>query len=275
MTFNVQKALDLGRRLGFADAPVAMFYTDQTPPADAIHPKSGVVLREEHLKDGLDMDSLEHIYPCVLAYVRRARRSGVTAYFDAQHFGCGGGGFYLGCAGLSPIVPEFVTTGRPGAFEGEHLVKDPETFRRLIREMNILPAPAKYCVFKRIDKLAPDETPQAAIFFGAPDEMAGLTNLANYAAEDWHAVLAPFGAACATIVQFPYQESLKRNPRAVLGSFDIAARPFVEPDYLSLAIPTQLLERMMAVIDSAFLNTRSWQRVIKRIRRRRGETVSD
>jgi uncharacterized protein (DUF169 family) len=269
MNFDIAKAKELDDRLGFADHALAVFYTDDKP-ADAIHPQSGIVPREENLKDGtFDWDTSEKIYPCVLAYVRRTRRSGVTSYFDSDHFGCPGGGCYLGLAEMSPMVPYFVSTGKEGLFEGERLVKSPELVRRFVKEWNIQKAPKKYCVIKRIDKLAPGEEPEVLVFFGHADPLSGLMNLVNFASEDWNSVIAPFGAACGTIVLFPLQEAKSEKPRAVLGSFDIAARPFVEPDYMSLALPRPLHDKVLAEIDNAFLNTRSWKRVIKRVEFRR------
>ena len=55
-------------------------------------------------------------------------------------------------------------------------------------------APGCYLAFKRWDRFAPDEEPLAAIFFAAPDELAGLFTLANYDVAGVHGVIAPMGS---------------------------------------------------------------------------------
>jgi hypothetical protein len=47
--------------------------------------------------------------------------------------------------------------------------------------------------------------------------------------------------------------------------FDVSARPFVEPDILTLAMPTKLFLTLLANQDESFLITKSWEIVRKRI----------
>ena len=265
MKFNTEKIKELCRLLGLQDLPLAIFYTDDKP-TDGIHPESGFVPRDEDLKDPeVNFDNRMSIFPCVMAYIRRARRTGVTAWFDEEHFGCGGGGLYLGCAERSPLIPAIVSTGIEGKIEGERYMKSPELVDKFLDEMNLEPAPAKYCVFKRMDKLEENEEPQVVAFFANPDQISGLVNLLCFSLEDWNSVSTPFGAACTTLVTFPFKEIGKEKPKAILGGFDISARPFVESDFMSLAMPAKVFAKILADMDDAFLETKSWQRVLKRI----------
>jgi hypothetical protein len=78
-------------------------------------------------------------------------------------------------------------------------------------------------------------------------------------------VFCPFGAGCGSIIQYPYQEARSDAPRAVLGLFDVSARPYLPPDMLSFSVPMGKFERMMDDMDESFLITPSWAKIQKRI----------
>ena len=128
-----------------------------------------------------------------------------------------------------------------------------------------LTAPARYIVFKRWDRIEPEDTPEVAVFFASPDVLSGLFTLANFDESDPNAVIAPMAAACATIVQYPYLEKDADHPRAVLGLFDPSARPWVKPDLLSFAVPMRRLEQMIEYLSESFLTTNTWERVRNRM----------
>ena len=77
--------------------------------------------------------------------------------------------------------------------------------------------------------------------------------------------MAPFGAGCSSIIYYPYLEFAKKQPRAVLGMFDVSARPCVTPDILTLAVTWPKFERMVSNMPESFLTTDSWQKVKRRI----------
>ena len=126
-------------------------------------------------------------------------------------------------------------------------------------------APAKYVVFKRWDSLTDEEEPQVVIFFAPPDVLSGLFTLANYDEPTNEAVFCPMGAGCATIVQIPMAECGSERPRAVLGLFDVSARPGVPPECLTFSIPIGKFERMVDNMDESFLITGSWEKIKGRI----------
>jgi hypothetical protein len=63
------------------------------------------------------------------------------------------------------------------------------------------------------------------------------------------------------------KEGEKDKPQAILGLFDVSARPFVEPDTLTLAMPTKLFRSLLADQDESFLITKGWEVVRERIRK--------
>ncbi|MFH1160191.1 MAG: DUF169 domain-containing protein [bacterium] len=108
------------------------------------------------------------------------------------------------------------------------------------------------------------DEPVAAIFFATPDVLSGLFTLANFDRVDGQGVLAPFGSGCSSIVYHPWFENEKENPRAILGMFDISARPCVPKDRLTFAVPMKKLEKMVPYMDESFLITGSWKKVKER-----------
>jgi len=131
--------------------------------------------------------------------------------------------------------------------------------------MSCIPARGKYVIFKRFDQLTPDESPIAVIFFAKPDVLSGLYTLANFDQPDGNGVIAPFGSGCGTIVQKVWLESEKENPKAILGMFDVSARPYVPKDILTFAVPMKKFVQMVDNMDESFLITNSWDKVRKRL----------
>ena len=80
-------------------------------------------------------------------------------------------------------------------------------------------------------------------------------------------MITPAGSGCAAIVYFPYREAQTAAPRAVLGLFDVSARPAVAPDQLTFAVPFKRFEQMVRNMDESFLITPAWAPVRARLSR--------
>lgn len=224
-----------------AGLPIAFYYTDDAGRAP-VH----------RIKDG------QHCFIDDLASIRR----GENLSFDTKSIACFGGKRYLGFSqNLMPGFEYFLSCGIPGKLEGERYKKTPELVKELLQHVPTLTAPAKHVVFKRWDLLDEADQPQVVIFFAPPDVLSGLFTLANFDEPTNDAVFCPMGAGCATIVQYPLIEAGSNRPRAVLGMFDVSARPGVPPDTLTFSIPMQKFERMVENMDESFLITGSWDKV--------------
>ncbi len=112
----------------------------------------------------------------------------------------------------------------------------------------------------------------AVIFFASPDVLAGLFTLANYDETEPNGVIAPFGAGCASIVDYPLREAQSSRPRAVLGMFDVSARPCVGAGELTFTVPWPKFVRMVDNMPDSFLITPSWTKVRNRLRRAKGKS---
>jgi hypothetical protein len=232
------------------DLPITFYYTDNAGQIPVHRIKTG---GEGH-----------HCFIDDLLAVRQ----GNPLSFDTKSLGCFGGKRYLGFTqSIMPDFEYFLSCGIPGKLEGERYKKTPELVKQLFNNAPVFKAPAKYVVFKRWDLLSEEDQSQVVIFFAPPDVLSGLFTLANYDEPTNEAVFCPMGAGCSTIVQIPMKECESDRPRAVLGMFDVSARPGVPPHSLTFSIPIQKFERMVDNMDESFLITGSWEKVRDRLHR--------
>jgi hypothetical protein len=97
--------------------------------------------------------------------------------------------------------------------------------------------------------------------------LSGLFTLASFDEPEPYGVIAPFCAGCGSIVDIPYRETKSEQPCAVLGMFDVSARPYVPAGVLTFAIPWPKFVRMVDNMEESFLITKSWNKVRNRIKR--------
>lgn len=232
--------------LGLAEHPVLFRYVDDLPP--------GTLLPAEGART------------CLFALLAGTRADGRPVALSAAHHGCPGGGYYLGFVETPREgIEYFLSCGIPGTLEGERYLKTPGLARARIAHAPVRPAAGRYGLFSRADGPPYGERPEAVIFFANPDQIAGLHMLAGFDRED-DAVIAPFSSGCGAIVTLPLAEGERPDPRAVLGLFDPSARPHVEANVLTFAVPYRMFERMAGNVAESFLTGRTWGTILKRIR---------
>lgn len=228
-----------------AELPIAFYYTSEEGQVEPAKPGS--------------------VPRCVISALTRVRE-GKPLSFDADSIGCFGGKRYLGFADkIMPNFEYFLSCGIPGKLEGERYKKSPELVKGLMKYAHTFKAPGRFIVFKRWDMLEKSDNPEVVIFFAQTDVLSGLFTLANFDQAEPNGVFCPFSSGCGSIVQYPYLERDKERPRAVLGMFDVSARPFVPAGMLSFAVPMNKFLRMLDNMEESFLITKSWSAVQKRI----------
>ena len=232
-----------------AELPLTFYYTGEENRAEPVKPGS--------------------TSRCVIGALAKVRK-GKSYTFSAESIGCFGGRRYLGFLEYGDRDYErmeyFLSYGQPGEIEGERYKKTPETVREFFKHSPTFKAPSRYIVFKRWDMLTEEDNPEVVIFFARPDVLAGLYTLANYDNADLNGAVAPWGSGCSSIVQNPYFEKDSPNPRAIIGMFDVSARPFVARDELSFSVPMKKFTAMAANMEESFLITGSWKLVQKRMK---------
>jgi hypothetical protein len=232
------------RYFGGAELPLTFFFSPDTAGA--------------HLVDAPD----KHI--CIIAQMAAARRGRPLA-FNLDSVGCGGGKRWTGMTEQAMEgIEHFLSCGIPGRLEGERYKKTPELAKAVMDSIPPFRAPHPDIVFKRWDCLEATDEPEVAVFFGTPDVISGVFGLANYDEPGLEPVCSPWGAGCATLVGYPCIEQQRDHPRCVLGMFDISARPWVQKDTLTLAVPMKKLATLIENMEGSFLGTASWERVSRR-----------
>jgi len=228
-----------------AELPICLYYSDDRSYEQLLRPVQGRM--------------------CLIGQLATVFR-GEDIAFVGETIGCPGGRRYLGFSQtLMPNFEYFLSCGIPGQMKGERYKKTPEIVRDFMENAPKMTAPANYAVFKRWDRLAAEDLPEVVIFFSPPDVLSGLFTLSGFDEEDRDSVIAPFGAGCATIAQYPWLEGKSSKQRAVLGMFDVSARPFVSESVLSFAAPMAKFARMVDNMEESFLSTDSWAKVKGRI----------
>jgi uncharacterized protein (DUF169 family) len=233
------------RHFAGAELPIVFFYSESPSPG----------------KPGSDGSSTR----CLVASLSKARR-GETLCLDAEAIGCPGGRRYTGFSReLRPGFEYFLSCGIPGTMEGERYKKTPELVREILAKAPDFRAPAPFIVFKRWDRLEESDDPAVAVFFATADVLSGLFTLASFDLAVPEGVIAPFSAGCGSVVEYPYLEKKASPPRCVFGLFDPSARPHVEPDRLTFAVPMERFTAMAGNMEESFLTTPTWKRIRDRI----------
>lgn len=192
-------------------------------------------------------------------------RNGRSVFYNVDSLGCGGAKRYLGYTDkMRPGFEYFLSCGND-QMEGERYIRTPEMVKELMKNQKTLPVEGKNIVFKRWDNLTLSDDPEVVIFFARPDVLSGLFTLANFDQTEPNGTITPFGAGCGTIIHYPYLETLAERQRAVIGMFDISARPCVPEDVLTFAVPMKRFEKMIGYMEESFLITETWTTVRKRI----------
>lgn len=233
------------------ELPIVFYYANEASEAELVKPPPG--------------------HRCIMADLLKVRM-GISICFDTDSFGCFGGKRYLGFGqDVMPNFEYFLSCGIPGKLEGERYKKTPELVKEIMKNAPKFEAPGRFISFKRWDMLEESDEPDVVVFFARPDVLSGLFTLANFDVGDLNGVFSPFSAGCGSIVQYPYLEKESGRPRAVVGMFDVSARPFVSEDVLSFSVPMNKFITMVENIEESFLITESWGKIQKRLKETRKE----
>ncbi|MFZ3129716.1 MAG: DUF169 domain-containing protein [Desulfosporosinus sp.] len=236
--------------LNLKTSPVAVIWADEKP-------STGVQFKEGK-------------WGCVGSMILIASK-GRIAFFDRKTFGCPGGGTGLGFGNqyekthfpinglLSTGDKECAAKmgGGGSMAEGERFFKTPEQAGKFVNALPITEIPAEFVVFKPLGKVSNEEKPELIIFMVNADQLSALVVMAGYNNGDNPSAVAPFGAACQSII-FGYAEREKANPKGVIGFFDIAQRKHVDKETLSFTVPYQMFKDMETNITGSFLETEPW-----------------
>ena len=107
-------------------------------------------------------------------------------------------------------------------------------------------------------------TPDLVLVFADPDRISALVcMLGSHNGRALNAI-APFGAACHSIVYAAAQLD-EAEPMAILGLFDISQRRKAISGYLSLTMPHEMWAGLSRDLDKSCLTTHAWHEMEKRL----------
>jgi hypothetical protein len=261
----------IAKAIGLKHNPVAVILADNKPES-ALQFKPGK-------------------WGCVMFLFANAAK-GKTAAFDAQTYGCWGGGVGLGFGNAYEKFPggvdcfsRFLSSGNKlsekgrkigeglaGAagkefaddfLEGERYSKNPELVDQWLEDLPIMDIGSKYVLFKPLsDTDSVSDKPENVVFTVDADQLTALVVLANYGRKGMENVIIPQAAGCQQIGIIPFKEAKSENPRAVVGLTDISARKNIRKllgaEYLTFAIPWKMFLEMESYVEGSFLERPRW-----------------
>jgi uncharacterized protein (DUF169 family) len=216
----------------------------------------------------------ENIWGCVASMLAASALKGRTACFDRKTYGCVGGGVGLGFGNtyegfpiehlLSNGKKDFVdgTRRTKKLEEGEHYLKTPELAQQFVECLPMRNVKETYVIFKPLEQVT-DEKVESIVFFVNPDQLSALVVLANFGRAKIDNVIAPWAAACQSIL-FAYEEEENELPRAIIGYFDLAARKHIDKNLLSFTIPYKMFVEMESNVEGSFLEMEEWKELRER-----------
>ena len=203
---------------------------------------------------------------CVIAMLAAAA-NGQIAAFSSETATCVGGRAGLGFAKY-PLgwIEYFLSCGSENVTRCEHYKKNPEIARAFIENVSNaavekIPARKNFLIFKPLELLAENETPEVIIFLVNADQISGLVTLANYDSPQNDAVKILFGAGCAQIFLYP---ATGKN-FCYVGLTDPSARKFIDKNLLAFSLCYEKFLQLENLAEESFLNYEAWQKIFNRI----------
>ena len=253
--------------LGYAEEPMGLYFSDKQPetgssPAPMMMPTAEMEARNE-----ITPEDVFKAHSCVLKHLLVARKKGIPAYFSKEHFGCPGAAFYLGFTKpLLESVIHFISTGMPGLPHCERYIDSPDVARRFYNEeMDPVPAPKQFCIFKPLSQCIRNDRPEFVVFFAQAEIISGLFGHCFFVTNDKEVVLSPAGSGCALLVTWPLKYLTQGKMKAIMGGWDPSCRPFLKNNEITFTVPYALFERMVQRWKESFLTGPAWSLARKRI----------
>ena len=160
---------------------------------------------------------------------------------------------------MPEFIPDFVS-------KKEHYKESPGLVIDFIENIGVQRYDNLYLNFTRIDNINSFENVAGVLFLATPDELSGLFTWACYDRNEPDLISTLFGSGCSSVVTLTLNENSRNGYRSFLGFFDPSARPYVEKNILTFAIPMSRFKKMLETMpESCLFDTHAWAKVYDRI----------
>lgn len=152
--------------------------------------------------------------------------------------------------------------------EGEGFLKTPEMVEEYSGNMPHAEAEGSCVVIKPLRDLGPKEKPKVVAFLANPDQLSALAGLVHFTHPDADHIKIPFGSGCQCFGVYPFHETERRDPKAIIGLMDISARFYLNKllgdDLLSFTVPFSMFLEMESNVEASFLTRFAWKTMMKK-----------
>ena len=223
-----------------------------------------------------DFDASPDKRNCVIPLLLSASK-GKTISMDEESCNCPGGAvgccFGDGFSRRNPDIHKMLSQGFEDQVPShipEHM-KDGELFycteELALKWRNSLPFSKKAyprIVFAPLSKWSGIGTPDVVFVFADPDRISAMVAMLGSHNGEALNTLAPFGAACHSIL-YAVDQIDKERPMAIMGLFDISQRSGALANSLSLTMPYTLWAGLAKDLDKSCLTSHAWKEIEKRL----------
>lgn len=213
---------------------------------------------------------------CVVPFLLAAAKGKITA-MDEAGCTCPGGAvgacFGDGFTRLNPNIHMMLSQGLgdrapagapPMIKEGERFFCDPDTAMKWRNSMPFCDRAYPRIVFAPLSRWKEVGIPDLVLVFAKPDQISALVTMHGFRNGKALNTLAPFGAACHSIV-YAAEQMDREEPCAILGLFDISQRSAALEHHLSMTMPYGMWENLTKDLDRSCLTTHSWKKIEQRL----------
>jgi len=223
-----------------------------------------------------DLEAMPGKHNCVIPFILAAAKGKITS-MDEAGCTCPGGAvgacFGDGFTRLNSDIHIMLSQGfgdkapegaPPIVKEGERFFCDETVAMKWRNSQTFSDKAYPRIVFAPLSRWEEVGKPDLVYILANPDQISALVALLCFHDGKITHTLAPYGAACQSIL-YAAEQLDKEEPCAIMGLFDISQRSVAIKDYLSMTMPLVLWENMMKDLDKSCLTTHSWKNIEKRL----------
>lgn len=198
---------------------------------------------------------------CVMKLMERVLR-GEETIFTADSAACVGymsnTGFQSGCPNIPGGAEYFLSSGRGKGFPpGERIKKTPEIAKAYFDnyDRDVLKPYNAY----RVTPYTEGCDAEIVWMFAAPDQLSALILLYEFRSSDSaDDFIVSFASGCGSLFAQPYSQLKTERPRAIIGCTDIASRPYLDNNLLSLTVTHDRFREMLEDTPECFFHGKFW-----------------